>query len=542
MSHLRRLCALVAAGTLASTGLVASLAAPAQAADTDTRPATIGASWLEGQLTNGLLHYPDTGFGAYDDYGLTIDGGLSLAALGGHDTAVTAIRTAIATAVGAGHYISGDEFGDTGSTYAGAVAKTAVFAKAAGGDPTSFGGVDLITRLEAQVQSSAPIAGRLADTTTFSDFANVLGQSFAANALSRAGSVKAASVIDFLLQQQCSAGFFRLSFSAKDAVDQSCDAATSPTPDTDATAVAVLQLSQVASPSQAVTDAIADAEDWLLGAQRTDGSFGGGASTEAPNTNSTGLAGWVLGTLGDDDAATKAAVWVRAHQADELSVCGNQLTTQPGALGYDDAAVAAGESDGITAATLDQWRRATAPTLPVLQWTPASASPLTLTGPTGFLKAGSVATYQVTDATPGAKVCVSGIGAARRIVPLTGSFSVALTMPAGTADRVVTAAISHGGSDSLQVQVLGTKTLKVTPGRTTKHRGSRLRVVVTGLQPGEHTELRFRGVTRASGLADPSGRFVRTIKVGRKLGKARIVARGEFPGIRHGRAFIHVVR
>src|SRR5689334_2528074 len=127
MSHLRRLCALVAAGTLTTTGLVATLAAPAQAADIDTRPATIGASWL--------------------------------AALGGHGTSVTAIRTAIATAVSAGRYITGEEFGDTGSTYAGAVAKTAVFAKAAGGNPTSFGGVNLITRLEAQVLGTAPNAG-----------------------------------------------------------------------------------------------------------------------------------------------------------------------------------------------------------------------------------------------------------------------------------------------------------------------------------------------------------------------------------------------
>ncbi|HET6167810.1 MAG TPA: hypothetical protein VFE07_13350 [Marmoricola sp.] len=542
MSQLTRLGALVATGALTATGLVASVTAPAQAVGTDARPATIGATWLEGQLTNGIFHYPDSGYGAYNDYGLSLDAGLSLVALGGHDAEVSTISDSMASAVGADHYITGEEFGDTGSTYAGAVAKAAVFAKAAGDDPASFGGVDLVSRLEAQVRTASPNEGRLFDTSTSGDYANTLGQAFAANALSAASSSEAASVIDFLLDQQCSAGFFRLSFSAEGAADQTCDAATSPSPDTDATAMAVLQLSQVASPTQAVSDAIDQAEAWLLGAQHADGSFGGGASTEAANTNSTGLAGWALGELGDDAAATKAATWVRSHQIDEQSACPSKISDQTGALGYDDAAVAAGRADGITLATLDQWRRSTAPTLPVLQWAPAASSALSITGPTGYLKAGSVATYRVSGAAPGDKVCVSGIGSSRRVVaPASGSFAVALTMPSATATRVATAAV-HGSSDSLLVQVLGARKLTVTPAHRTKHRGTKLRVVVSGLAPGEHVRLRYRGVTKRTGLADPTGHFTRVIRVGHKLGKARIVAWGEFSSIRHGRAVIRVVR
>lgn len=547
MSHLtrpsvQRLGALVAAGTLATSGLVASLAAPAQAADTDPRPVSIGASWLETQLPAGVLHYPDTGFGAYNDYGLTIDAGISLATVGGHDDTVTSVSDAIATAVGADLYITGEEFGDTGSTYAGAVAKTAVFADAAGGDPTDFGGVDLITRLEAQVDSTAPNDGRLFDTSTFGDNANALGQAFAARALSAAGSPDAGAVTDFLLEQQCSAGFFRLNFSDTDATDQSCDAASSPSPDTDATAMAVLQLSAIGNPSQAVTDALADAKTWLLAAQRSDGSFGGGTSTEASNTNSTGLAGWALGELGDDAAATRAAAWVRGHQIDELGACTSAISDQRGAIGYDDDAVAAGRTDGITLGTLDQWRRATAPTLPVLQWAPAATSALSITGPTGYLKAGSTATYHVSGAAPGATVCVSGIGAAHRVVaPASGSFAVALTMPAGTAVRTATAAIS-GAADALQVQVLGARNLTVTPARKTKHRGTKVRVTVTGLAPAEQVRLRFRGVTVRTGVADPSGRFTRLVKVGHRLGKARIAAWGQFSTIRNGHAVIRVVR
>jgi hypothetical protein len=542
MSQFGRLCALGAVSTLTIAGLATGLAtAPADAVTLDSRPTSIGAGWLEGQLTGGLLHYPDTGFGAYDDYGLSIDAGLSLDAIGGHGTAVTAIRAAVAGAVN--HYITGENFGDAGSTYAGAVAKSAAFAQASGGSATSFGGVNLITRLEAQVSTTSPNVGRLSDTSSFGDFANTLGQAFAANALSAAGSGKAGSVVDFLLEQQCSAGFFRLSFSATGAVDQSCDAAGTATPDTDATAMAILQLSRIASPTQAVIDAIDHAELWLLDAQRADGSFGGGASTEAPNTNSTGLAGWALGELGDDTAATNAAVWVRAHQADEATACADALSDETGALGYDDAAVAAGRTDGITSATLDQWRRATAPTLAVLQWAPASTSTLALSGPTGYLAAGTASTFHVTGAAPGAQVCVSGVGAPRHLVASpAGATSAKLTMPAGTADRIVTASVGSSSSASFVAKVLGAKKLSVKPAKDRIHRGARLKVVVRGLAPGERVTLRFRGRTVRTGVATPEGRFVRHFRVGHKLGKARVVARGEFPSLRHGRATVRVVR
>ena len=54
MSHLRRLCSVVAASTLAVTGLTILVTAPAQAA-TAPRAVAQGADWLSGQLTNGLM-------------------------------------------------------------------------------------------------------------------------------------------------------------------------------------------------------------------------------------------------------------------------------------------------------------------------------------------------------------------------------------------------------------------------------------------------------------------------------------------------------
>jgi hypothetical protein len=94
----------------------------------------------------------------------------------------------------------------------------------------------------------------------------------------------------------------------------------------------------------------------------------------------------------------------------------------------------------------------------------------------------------------------------------------------------------------LQVQVLGAKNLTVTPARKTKHRGTKVRVTVTGLAPAEQVRLRFRGVTVKTGVADPSGRFTRLVKVGHRLGKARIAAWGQFSTIRNGHAVIRVVR
>jgi hypothetical protein len=366
--------------------------------------------------------------------------------------------------------------------------------------------------------------------------------------LSEESSTKAADVVSFLLDQQCSAGFFRLYFNPDaTGTDQTCDggAAGESTADTDATALTLLQLEAINAdtPTQAVSDAIDAAELWLLDAQHADGSFGGGASTEAANTNSTGLAGWAIGELGDDTAATNAAVWVRSHQADEATACVDGLSNETGALGYDDAAVAAGRSDGITTATQDQWRRATAPTLPVLQWAPAATSALALSGPTGYLEAGTSATYHVSGAAPGSQVCLSGAGAARHLVASAdGTVSAAVTLPAGTADRTVTASVGTGSSDSLVASVLGAKNLRVKPGKDRVHRGGRVKVVVRGLAPGERVTLRFRGKTVRAGVASPEGRFVRHIRVGHKLGKARIVARGEFPSIRRGRAIIRVVR
>ncbi len=146
---------------------------------------------MAGELTNGLIHFvidldsgPDIEF---DDYGLSIDAGFAELSTG--NTAVAGqIRDAVATHIN--DYITGEAFGDAGSTYAGPTAKALVFAQQSGGTPTSYGGVNLVTRLESVVSAERPTGRRDAP---FGDNANTIGQSFAARGLTTAGSTKAAA-------------------------------------------------------------------------------------------------------------------------------------------------------------------------------------------------------------------------------------------------------------------------------------------------------------------------------------------------------------
>jgi hypothetical protein len=259
-------------------------------------------------------------------------------------------------------WTTGVDFGSS-DVYAGSVAKALVFAQVSGGNPRSFGGVDLVKRLSKRVSTEAPTAGRIKDKSSFGDFANTIGQAYAARGLAAAQSPKADEVLGFLLQQQCALGYFRLNFAPEDKPKQGCDAGNpqkTSAPDTDATAIALLNLLALPRPTRAVTRAIDNASDWLIGSQARNGSFGGGPSTEAPNANSTGLAGWALGAAGACRVANHAARWVYGLQL-------GGLKHDNGAVAYDKAAYrAANANDGIDDSQLDQFRRATAQAAPAL--------------------------------------------------------------------------------------------------------------------------------------------------------------------------------
>jgi len=351
MRKLFRTAAVLAAGTM-----VVAMAGPAQAAPDDA-----SGRWLTRQLTDGLIHNDQFGDFEFDDYGLTADTAFALKAIGGQADAVRDIRRALAQHVDS--WTTGVDFGST-DVFAGSTAKAVVLAQTTGADPRAFGGVNLVTRLTRRVSSTAPTVGRIQDKSA-TDFANTIGQAFAAQGLSVAGSGKADEAVRFLLKQQCSAGYFRLGFAAKTARNQTCDGgdrATTSAPDTDVTALAVLSLTAVPRKTAAVRTAIADAVAWLKRRQKVNGSLGGGTATEASNSNSTGLAGWAFGETGACAAAVKAARWVRDLQVS--GAAGTPLAGENGAIAYDRERFAAAQGEGIT--DRDQWRRATAQAAPAL--------------------------------------------------------------------------------------------------------------------------------------------------------------------------------
>ncbi|MEO6509642.1 MAG: hypothetical protein ABIO16_01540 [Nocardioides sp.] len=390
-------------GLVAAATLVSLVAPPASAAPSyDGKPVAQGAGWLSGQLTKDLVHNEQFQF---DDIGLSIDFALGLDAAGKKATVAKSITKAVTKNVA---FYVGD--GDQG-IYAGPTAKAAVLARSQGKNPRSFGGVDLVKQLEGRVAATASIAGRIQDaydpTSEFGgDFANVIGQAYAAQALSDAKSAMAGSVASFLLEQQCSDGYFRLGFTKdKTAADQSCDGApkSQRTADTDATAIVVLALQHLKG--AAAKKAVKTATAWLIGVQAANGSFGGGKSTRDANSNSTGLAGWALGATGATEPAARAAAWVRNLQV-AANPCANQLATSAGAIAYDDTAYGNAQGLGIKKRDQDQWRRASAQALPVLQWAPRAAGDLSASS-AHSVRSGEQFRINVAGVAPGQRVCVS---------------------------------------------------------------------------------------------------------------------------------------
>lgn len=361
---LRRTSALAAATLVA--GALTFPAGTAHAAATSKRDPHLasGAAWLSAQLTAGTWGSTYNGT-FYPDMGAVIDTGYA-ALRAGRPAIAAKAADMLAVPANADSYV-----GTAPQHYAGPTAKALAFQQLMG-RPTTLATHHLLTDLESMVTAT----GRIQDASAFGDYANTIGQAFSAEALHRVGSSKAASATRFLLTQQCKGGWFRLYFTnitpaattadpypnqVQD--DTACDADAKATPDTDVTAYAILNLLDQRS-TPAVGAALAKAVAWLKSDQKADGSFGGGVATEAPNSDSTGLAGWALGAAGAKKAAAKAATWVYRHQ----------LRTGPdtGAIAYDDTALKAVTSHGIDNSALGQWRLATAQALPSLAYLPAA--------------------------------------------------------------------------------------------------------------------------------------------------------------------------
>ena len=523
-----RLAATLAAGSLVAAGALAGLA-PSPAAADPTPHGTSAASWLRGQLASGLLE----SFG-FPDYGLSIDAARSFAAVG-DQAGVAAVNTAISA-----HLTDYSDYSytDMGHNYdgraSGAVAKELVLAQLVGGDPRSYGtpATDLVARLEAMVGGT----GRLADVANkdgspdpTGNFANSIGQSFAAQGLTAAGSAKAGIVTDFLLKQQCPAGFFRLNFDG----DTPCTANTDP--DTDVTALVVVNLqSQRTTP--AVSAALAKAVTWLVTTQAADGSFNGGALTDTPNSNSTGLAAWALGASCEVKAATRAAAYVRALQVPASQT--GPLSTDVGAIAYDPAAFQSGVAGGIGAAR-DQWRRATAQATAGLIWDPAATPTVQVSAPAGFTKGGETTTVSVTGVAAGERVCVSDPSGTRALTGTGGPLSVQVEAPRKD-QEVVVSATTGPGSGSATISVLGRERLKPRLDKTLVQ-GDRAVVRVKSLGAKEKVKVLVDGKVVAKGKANKKGVYVGRFAARFALGTHKLKVVGQFK-FRVGTTTFRVVR
>ncbi|CCA58843.1 prenyltransferase/squalene oxidase repeat-containing protein [Streptomyces venezuelae] len=349
--------ALAASGCVLAAGLVAL--SPSAAAAPRHDPAVAAARWQAGELDNGAI--PGFAPGMYD-WGLTIDTLIALKATGTDGASADKVVDTLKAHVR--DYNSFDAWGEPGQRVAGATAKLLYAAVVAGEDPAKFGAYDL--RQETLDLIAGPSAGleegRVKDKVVGGrDDSNTFGQSLAVLGLARSGDVPQ-SAVDFLIDQQCAAGGFRLFPFDLDSGDTTvtgdCDAqGATVVLDPDSTAMAVQALLAAAEDGAVgAAEAAGKGGDWLAKTQDTDGALTGSGPTALANANSTGLGGQALAATGHQVEADKAADWVEARQISASG--GGAAAAESGAIAYNDAALADAKAGGI-GEFRDQWRRAT---------------------------------------------------------------------------------------------------------------------------------------------------------------------------------------
>ncbi|WP_148575760.1 prenyltransferase/squalene oxidase repeat-containing protein [Nocardioides caldifontis] len=333
-----------------SATMVAGTVAPATAAVSPQSKAAV--DWVARELDNGIVHNDQFDF---DDIGLTLD-----VLLGYQELKVRpAVRKQIVDAV---EPLAGSYVGTGKESYAAQLGKLLTAVQQAGVRPSQYGSGKYLKRLQDRIRVKGKQAGRAVDRSQYGNFTKTIGQSYVVQAFALAGRGKyLRPTTAFLLKQQCKAGFFREDVVSSDFTCQAGRGKGQSAPSVDATAIAVMGLEAARRAGvKGLGDDIRDARNWLVKRQRPNGAFVGNG---VANTNTTGLAAWVLADSKQKPhrrAALKAARWIRGHQVTAAKADGTPLAGDTGAVAYDAAAFQAGRTDGIVAETADQWRRATA--------------------------------------------------------------------------------------------------------------------------------------------------------------------------------------
>ena len=268
---------------VAAPGLATSAVA-ADAPTSTTERAGLAGAFIAATLVDGD-HYDYPG-GDWFDGGNTVDAVLALDGAGvGRDTADAAMAYLAANVGGAD---PDNYLGAGGERYAGPVAKTLLAVVAHGGDPTSFGGLDLVAELQAL--EGTVETGRFSDASAWGDYSNTIGQSLAVLGLERAGTGASSAAVSFLLAQQCGDGGFRGDPAAADCVS-----------DPDATAFAAQALLQAGSSTEAGA-----ALDFLAGLQSAAGGVAGDGAPENANTTGVAVQAFLAGGRSTEAAAGQA--------------------------------------------------------------------------------------------------------------------------------------------------------------------------------------------------------------------------------------------
>ncbi len=257
--------------------------------------ATYGASWLAARAAAST---PLKGFdGTSDDWGLTLDAGLALAAAGVGGTTAESIWAAFVA--------NRDTAVTTGTDNPGRLGRAVMLAVALGKDPRNVGaapGNDLVARLQQTRTTAGPDTGLFGSSDPTYD--GVFRQSYALLALRAASGTVDASSVAWLLGQQCADGAW-MPYRADLTVPCAFNAALFVGPDTNSTAVAVEALAGRDGASSAVGAALG----WLDGTQGADGGWGfyAGDPTD-PNSTALVVQGLVAaGKLADPAFTDKAA-------------------------------------------------------------------------------------------------------------------------------------------------------------------------------------------------------------------------------------------
>ena len=229
------------------------------------------------------------------DLGQSADVALGLASTDDHRATLAAVVLYLEQ--NSAGYVHGDPaLGEkVDANYAGATGKLALVAQVTGNDPTSLGGIDLVSELRGLLVTTGKDAGRFSDDSAFGDFSNPLGQSFAVLALERATSTGAPQVaVNYLVAAQCADGGFPEAFGAK-----TCTSSPG------ATGLALQALVAAGADCPATR-----ARAWLTSAQAADGSFASLAleptSPAAANVNSTAYAALGLSAARQSTVASLA--------------------------------------------------------------------------------------------------------------------------------------------------------------------------------------------------------------------------------------------